>query len=153
VREFVRVLDACNFAVVPDSGWTDWDVEASVGPWAKVRVRTVEEDHGGGHRLVRARFCLLPTLFTRLWMLLLLLAAALLATNNPFPAAVLCALVASVLTLVWQRATRHARSIIQIFDYTAQDLGYWRKPWRSETPTGERASSLGEPAAGEASVS
>jgi hypothetical protein len=76
-----------------------------------------------------------------------------LATNNPFPAAVLCALVASVLTLVWQRATRHARSIIQIFDYTAQDLKYWRKPWRSETPTGERASPLGEPAAEEAPVS
>jgi hypothetical protein len=65
VGQFVRLLDACNFARVLDSGWTDWDVEASVGPWAKVRVRTVEEDHGGGHRLVRVRYDLLPTLFAR----------------------------------------------------------------------------------------
>jgi GT2 family glycosyltransferase len=136
VSQFARLLNTCNFAFVLDTGWTDWDVEVAIGPWAKVRIKTVEEDHGGGHRLVRVRYQLLPTLFTRSWLLLLFLAVALLVTHNPFPAAALCALVVGVLGMVWQRAARRARSIIHIFDDTAQDLGYWRRPWRDRWRSG-----------------
>jgi hypothetical protein len=107
-------------------------VEASVGPWAKVRVRTVEEDHGGGHRLVRVRYDLLPTLFARSWLLLLLLAAALVATSNALPATVLSIVVLGVFGLAWRQAVQYGGSVVGIFDQAAQDLGYWQRPWRSE---------------------
>jgi hypothetical protein len=92
------------------------------------------------------RYDLLPTLFTRSWLLLLLLSAALVATSNPLPAAVLSGIVFGGFGLVWQQAARRARSVAQIFDCTAQDLGYWRRPWRTKKPTTRRTSSLGEPA-------
>jgi hypothetical protein len=34
--------------------------------------------------------------------------------------------------LVWQQAARRADSVVGIFDQAAQDLGYWRRPWRAK---------------------
>ena len=38
-----------------DSGWSDWDLEVSGDRWTLLRVRTAQEEHGGGRRLIRVR--------------------------------------------------------------------------------------------------
>ncbi len=148
---FVRGLDEHGFPRALDSGWTDWDVEAFVGAWARVRARTVEEDHGGGHRLVRVRWQLLPTVFTRAWLLLLLLAATLLATRDMGPAEALAGGVLGVFGFAWFRSARRSRAIVGLMEQAAADLGYWPRPWRPKRAS--RAARRGASGAGAVSAS
>src|SRR5262249_53764790 len=52
----VSYLTERRWAKVVDHGWADWDLVVYCHPWAEVRVATVQEDHGSGRRLIRARF-------------------------------------------------------------------------------------------------
>ncbi len=42
------------------SGWEPWDLVVYCHSWTEVRVATVQEDHGGGKRLIRVRFAMWP---------------------------------------------------------------------------------------------
>jgi GT2 family glycosyltransferase len=53
----VAFLNERCWGKVLDSGWCNWDLEVYCHPWATVRVRTTEEDHGGAKRLVRVHYC------------------------------------------------------------------------------------------------
>ncbi len=49
-----------------DAGWENYDVEIYGRRWARVRVTTAAEDHGGGVRLIRCRLRTLWSLLARL---------------------------------------------------------------------------------------
>jgi GT2 family glycosyltransferase len=46
-------LAAHRWGPVVDTGWSDWDLEVACGRWTFLRIRSVQEDHGGGKRLIR----------------------------------------------------------------------------------------------------
>ena len=48
-----------------DSGWSDGDLEVHCHPWTTVQVCTAQEDHGSGKRLIRVRYRLRLSAFTK----------------------------------------------------------------------------------------
>ena len=51
-----------------DTGWERWDLDVLCHPWAVARITTVQEEHGGGKRLVRVRYAARPSGYLRvLW--------------------------------------------------------------------------------------
>ena len=41
--------------MVPDQGWSDWDLKIARGLWSRAFVTVVAENHGGEKRLLRVR--------------------------------------------------------------------------------------------------
>jgi GT2 family glycosyltransferase len=62
---FIAFLYEHRWGMAIDEGWSDWDVEAHGHPWTALRVCTTQEEHGGGKRLIRVRYCLRLTSFAR----------------------------------------------------------------------------------------
>jgi GT2 family glycosyltransferase len=44
-----------KYLIALDQGWNGWDLEICQGPWAKARVCSATENHGGAKRLLRVR--------------------------------------------------------------------------------------------------
>jgi GT2 family glycosyltransferase len=61
----VNYLTRHRWAKTIDSGWSPWDLEVYCHPWTVVRLRTAEEDHGSDKRLIRVRYDLRLTGYTR----------------------------------------------------------------------------------------
>ena len=57
---------ARKYLVVVDRGWSDWDLEVYGGLWSRGRVKVATEYHGAERRVLRAKYALRSSLFTRL---------------------------------------------------------------------------------------
>jgi hypothetical protein len=44
-----------KYLIALDQGWNGWDLEICQGPWAKARMKSATENHGGTKRLLRVR--------------------------------------------------------------------------------------------------
>jgi hypothetical protein len=44
-----------KYFIVPDTGWSDWDLKIARGLWSRALVMVVAENHGGVQRLLRVR--------------------------------------------------------------------------------------------------
>jgi GT2 family glycosyltransferase len=44
-----------KYLIAVDQGWNGWDLEICQGPWAKARIKSAAENHGGAKRLLRVR--------------------------------------------------------------------------------------------------
>ncbi|HJU16721.1 MAG TPA: glycosyltransferase [Stellaceae bacterium] len=44
-----------KYFVVPDDGWSNWDLKIARGLWSRARLLVCAENHGGGKRLLRVR--------------------------------------------------------------------------------------------------
>jgi O-antigen biosynthesis protein len=53
VRAAAAHLAEQRWGVAYDTGWEAWDLELHGHPWTQVEVRSVQEEHGGGKRLIR----------------------------------------------------------------------------------------------------
>src|SRR5262249_13332145 len=62
----VAYLNERRWGKTLDTGWRDWDLEIYCHPWTVVQVCTAQEEHGSGKRLIRARFGLRTSGYTRL---------------------------------------------------------------------------------------
>jgi glycosyltransferase involved in cell wall biosynthesis len=109
-----------------DSGWSDWDLEIHCDRWTVVRVVTAQEEHGGGKRLIRARFCLRATPLTRavVAVAIPLIATVLVWEAWPLGAGLGPLLLAAA--LLWWRGTRRAALALAVFDALAKDLNLIR---------------------------
>jgi GT2 family glycosyltransferase len=47
-----------KYLIALDQGWNGWDLEICQGPWAKARLNSATENHGGAKRLLRVRCAL-----------------------------------------------------------------------------------------------
>jgi GT2 family glycosyltransferase len=56
---------ARKYFVVVDRGWSDWDLEVYGGLWSRGRVKVATEYHGAERRVLRAKYALRSSLFTR----------------------------------------------------------------------------------------
>jgi GT2 family glycosyltransferase len=105
-----------------DSGWSDWDLEVSGDRYTAVQVRTVQEEHGGGKRLIRVSYRVRPR--GTLWLLAGLgvaLTAAVAVVNPALAAAPALTALASV-ACVWWRGLRTAGAVARVFDTAAAGL-------------------------------
>jgi glycosyltransferase involved in cell wall biosynthesis len=56
----VEVLTRRKYFVLVDQGWSEWDLEAHGGVWARARIKVCTENHGGERRVLRVK-CALRT--------------------------------------------------------------------------------------------
>src|SRR3989475_428216 len=61
-----EAVAARKYLVVADRGWSDWDLEVYGGLWSRGRVKVATEYHGAERRVLRAKYALSSSLFTRL---------------------------------------------------------------------------------------
>jgi GT2 family glycosyltransferase len=111
---------------VIDSGWSPWDLEASGERFTAVRMVTVQEDHGGPRRLIRARLRVRPR--SAFWLLGGLFAAltAAAALAHPALAAACGTLGVGVLGLLWRRGLRTAGQLAWVVASVAAKMNLVR---------------------------
>jgi ATP-binding cassette subfamily B protein len=110
-----------------DSGWEDWDLELSGDRWTALRVRTAQEEHGGGRRLIRVAYQLRPRGTVSLAAAAGTAATALTALLAPVAAAVIpAALTAGFLAFVWRRGARLGGRAAQVVDVVAAEMNLVR---------------------------
>jgi glycosyltransferase involved in cell wall biosynthesis len=61
----VPLLQSRKFFVIIDAGWNPWDLVIAQGLWAKVKLISATEDHGGNKRLTRIRITSARTFFQK----------------------------------------------------------------------------------------
>jgi GT2 family glycosyltransferase len=106
------------------AGWEPWDLRVYCHPLAEVRVATVQEDHGSGKRLIRARFTTWPRTTALLAVGFGFLGAGALAV--PLGWAVGAGAAGGVLAAAgaaWVLAARRGARAVAVFDHVANKLG------------------------------
>ena len=66
-----------KYFVVPDRGWSDWDLEVYGGLWSREHVKVATEYHGANRRVLRAKCVVRSSFLTRISVSAVLLAGAL----------------------------------------------------------------------------
>jgi hypothetical protein len=103
--------------------WADADLEVYCHAWTALRISTAQEEHGGGKRLLRIRFQLNATRFSKLVLGVILASCVGVFRFNPLAAAIGLGLTATLSLAVWWRGRRLARSVAAAFDEVARELG------------------------------
>jgi GT2 family glycosyltransferase len=119
---FIAHLMEYRWGTTIDSGWADWDVEVHYHPWTFLRVTTVQEDHGGGKRLIRVRYQMGMTDLARVVGLLALAATAATAGLHLLAGPAGLLLGGLCWLGVWWRGTRLASQAVRAFDGLARGL-------------------------------
>jgi GT2 family glycosyltransferase len=123
----VGYLSEHRWGKVIDPGWSDWDLEVHCHPWTILQVCTAEEDHGGAKRLIRVRYRLRLTHFTRMLLGLGAVVAGLVAIHSASAAVTALALLAVLLVGVWWRGRELGARAAAVFDEVADRLGLLRR--------------------------
>jgi GT2 family glycosyltransferase len=122
----IAYLNENRWGKAIDSGWSSWDVDVYCHPWTIVRVRTGQEEHGGGRHLLRVSYQLRPT--ETGVMLGMLSLAQLLVAGVWQSWLFLGGATATVLLWgwIWCCARHRANRVVAIFDLMGQRLGLHR---------------------------
>src|ERR1700720_2399689 len=110
-----------KYFVVPDTGWSKWDLKISRGLWSRAFVTVCAENHGGLKRLLRGRCAMrMSSLAQVLLRGCAMLTAAALILGSPVPAMIFLALGIVNLSVVgWQLVT-FGRLMHRIIEAVAQ---------------------------------
>jgi hypothetical protein len=109
-----------------DSGWSDWDLEIGCHLGTSVRVKTTQEDHGGGKRLIRVRYGLRLTGYVRVLVGTAALGIAAAVFWRAWPLAAFSAVLSGCCAAIWWRGTRRASLILAILEEQSRALGLAR---------------------------
>ncbi len=119
----VAYLTERRWAKVVDPGWADRDLVIYCHPCTEVRICTVQEDHGSGRRLIRARFQMRPR-----GVMYLAIAAAVAVTSlvgaqlGVFAAALTFSALALTFAAIWTHAARRSGRSISVLNHAAAKL-------------------------------
>src|SRR6266481_660631 len=110
-----------KYFVVPDTGWSKWDLKISRGLWSRAFVTVCAENHGGSKRLLRVRCAMrMSSLARALLRACAAVTAAGLILGSPLVAMIFLALGAVNLGVVgWQLVT-FGRLMHRIIEAVAQ---------------------------------
>jgi GT2 family glycosyltransferase len=122
----IAYLNEHRWGKTVDSGWNDWDVEIHCHPWTVVQVCTAQEEHGSNRRLIRIRYRLRLSGYTRILGMLGLCSAALGGLLLAWPVALAGGLLLTAVLGLWRRGTRRAAQAVGLIDMTAKDMGLIR---------------------------
>jgi GT2 family glycosyltransferase len=107
-----------------DSGWSEGDLELYCHPWTAVHVCTAQEDHGSGKRLIRVRYRLRLSAYSKIIAVILLLATGVAAGFQFWPAAgVFAGALVVFCSAIWWRGAHRASQAVAVFDAMARRMG------------------------------
>ncbi len=136
VQRLIAYLDAHRCGKTVDTGWSDSDVEVFRDIWTRVSVDTVQEEHGGGKRVVRVRSRLHTSTLTKIFLVagaVLVSLAVLVLANKPAVAVGWSVGIALLLWWAWYRGAGLHAKIIEVVDDIARDMGLVRIRLESES--------------------
>jgi GT2 family glycosyltransferase len=133
LNRILTYLNAHRWAKVIDTGWSDWDVRVHCHPWTFVEVCTAQEGHANGRRLIRLRYRLRPSRYTKGLAAVAALAAVVTAGLADWPAAATAPLLLGAGAVIgaaclgaWWRGSAQASRVVAVFDSLARGLGLIR---------------------------
>jgi GT2 family glycosyltransferase len=126
LRRVIAHLEERHCGKSIDTGWSDCDLEVFRDPWTLVRIKTAQEDHGAGRRLVRVRHHVRWSKLAKAGILLGSATALLLALSGTAAVAAWTATLLVLLAVAWWRGTRLLAHMAALFDNLAQDMGLVR---------------------------
>jgi hypothetical protein len=119
----VAYLTERRWAKVVDPGWSNRDLLIYCHPWTEVRICTVQEDHGSGRRLIRARFQMRPRGVMYLALAAAIIVTALVVTRiGIIAAAVVSSALLFVFAAIWAHAAQRSGRAVSVFDHAAAKL-------------------------------
>jgi len=118
----IAYLNERGWGKTVDSGWSDWDVEVFCHPWTVVQMSTVQEDHGGRKHLIRVRYRLRPSGYTKALGAVGVIATAVAVSFQLWPAAAVAAALLAFCIGMWWRGTYRAAQVLAVVAARARDL-------------------------------
>jgi O-antigen biosynthesis protein len=129
-----------KYFVVPDTGWSRWDLKVSRGLWSRALVTVCSENHGGLKRLLRVRCAMRVSSLARVLLRVYAAAAAgSLILDAPAVAVFFCVLGLFNLGVIGWRLIAFSRLMHRIIEAVASQARLApAKPMRPATlPIGE----------------
>jgi len=118
----IAYLNKHRWGKTIDSGWENWDLEIYCHPWTVVQICTAQEVHGSRQRLIRVRFRLRPSGYTKLLGFAALSAGGVACLLQAWPAAVIAAGLFVAALGVWWRGGYRASQAVGLFDALARQM-------------------------------
>ncbi|MGH7109349.1 MAG: glycosyltransferase [Stellaceae bacterium] len=132
----IDFLKPQKYFVVPDDGWSGWDVKIARGLWSRALLLVCAENHGGGERLLRVRVALrLSGLARAVLRLYAALAAFALILGWPWAAAALGVLGAAHLAVMAYHLVGFGRIMRRVVEIVARGAGLTRLAPASPAPS------------------
>ncbi|HEX3148110.1 MAG TPA: glycosyltransferase [Gemmataceae bacterium] len=113
-----------------DSGWAKWDLELSGDRWTLLQIRTVQEEHGGGRRLIRVAYRLRRRGTFAIAAMTGMAATALTALAEPLLAVGPALVTTGFLAYIWWRGRRLAGRAAQVIEVVARGMNLVPTPAR-----------------------
>jgi GT2 family glycosyltransferase len=122
LQRVTAYLAAHRWGPVVDTGWSDWDLEVACGRWTFLRIRSAQEDHGGGKRLIRLEF----RMRARGVLVIATIAATALtvvaASLHAVAGAALASVMPCLVGLAWWSGRRVAGRVVHAIDSEARQM-------------------------------
>jgi len=119
-------LIAHGWKTTVDSGWTTWDLEIHFSPWTVVRVRSVQEDHGGGKRLIRIKYRLRLSVLSKWLVTLSAVSAGFAIGFQSIYIAVIAGLSTCGIAWVWRKGLHLASRVKDLVDNISNEISLFR---------------------------
>jgi GT2 family glycosyltransferase len=126
LARLMAYLTAERWSRVIDSGWSEWDVDVYCHRWTIVRIRTAQEEHGGGRRLIRVAYSLRICPWVRVLFAGAGLAALVAVIWPSGPCAVIASALAIAAMAIWWRGTKEAPKAASAVGVVASQMGLLR---------------------------
>jgi GT2 family glycosyltransferase len=115
-------LDELRWGTVIDTGWTEWDLQLYCHSWTTLQVRTTQENHGSGKRLIRVRYRLGLRAHSMLLLAAALIGGGAAVVSGSWLSAVFSAPVLLFLLAAWLHGAYSASPVVNAFDLMARRL-------------------------------
>ena len=126
IQRLITYLDSHRCGKTVDTGWTDTDLSVFRDIWSEVFVGTVQEEHGGGNRVIRVRCRLRPSMLTKLSIALGATLVSLAACISLPIAAAWAAGIGLLLARIRYRGTKLLAKLSEVVDSLAGEMSLIR---------------------------
>jgi hypothetical protein len=124
LHDVIRALSTHRCSVTVDTGWLESDLEVFRGPWTAVQLRTVQEEHGAGNRLVRVAYMLRLSALSKAAAIFAVATTAFLIFFNTWAALIWVVIALVLAAMAWCRWAWLATWTAQIVRQSAEKQGW-----------------------------
>jgi hypothetical protein len=122
LRQVVGQLESHRFGKTVDTGWTEGDLEVFTDPWTVVQLKTAQEEHGSGKRVIRIGIWLRLNKIAKALLTMWLTVVLLIALSSLPLSLTLVGAMAMWAAVVWSRGARLAAKVLEICDQAAKAM-------------------------------